>query len=103
MSIAAKILADAKAFKAEILKIAGAEPAIAAKVTEYTPEVEALVALAFPQAGPLETALTAVVSAVEGAVTSAGTAAGSNGVNAAQDQTVIAAIEAVEAAIKKAL
>lgn len=101
MSFYSKLKADAEKFKAEILKVAGDVPAIAAKITAYTPEVESLVALAFPAAGPIETAVTGVVDAIENVVSKAGSAATVNGLSAVQDQGVIAAVEAVIAAIKK--
>lgn len=102
MSFASKIVADAKAFKNEIIKLAAQVPALAEKVAGETPEVEALVALAFPHAAPIENALSAVLSAAENVVTSAGIAASSNGLSATQDQGVIASIEAVIKAIEAA-
>jgi hypothetical protein len=101
MSFYSKLKADAEKFKAEILKVAGDVPAVAAKITEYTPEVESLVALAFPQAAPIEAGAVAVVDAIESVVSKAGSAASVNGLSAVQDQGVIAAVESVIAAIKK--
>lgn len=101
MSVFATIVKDAQAFKAEVIKLASQVPGVAEKVSEYTPEVEALVALAYPAAAPIEASLTAVLTAVEAVVTASGSAASANGVDAVQDKGVIAAVEAVIAAIKK--
>ena len=101
MSLASVLVADAKKFKAEVVKIAGAVPGVVSKITAEAPEVEALVALVFPQAAPIEAAALAVVDAVQVATTAAGTAAEANGVNAVQDKGVLAAVEAVIAAVKK--
>jgi hypothetical protein len=101
MSFASKFVADAKAFKSEILKIVSKTPAIVAEIDKDAPTVTALVELAFPGAAAIETSALAVVDAVQAVVTQAGVAAVSNGINAVEDKGVIAAIEAVVAAVKK--
>ena len=99
MSFSVKLIADAKAFKSEILKIVGATPAIAAKIAADAPEIEALSNLVFPGASAIEQELLGVASAVEAAVAATGTAAGANGLNVAADKGVIAAVQSVATAI----
>jgi hypothetical protein len=101
MSLASKIVADAKAFRNEIVKIAAAVPGVVTKITAEAPEVTAIAELAFPNAAAIEQHALAVADAVQAATTAAGTAAASNGLNAVQDKGVISAVEALEALIKK--
>jgi hypothetical protein len=100
--IASKLVAAAKAFKSDILVAAEKAPAIAADVQKDAPEVEALVALAFPGAAAIEQAALVAFEAIADAVEAAGPAASSNGLSVSLDKTLIASVQAVLPTLKAA-
>ncbi len=100
--IATKLVAGAKAFKADILKLAAKAPTVVSDVEKDAPEVEALVNLAFPGATALEDAALAAFEAICDAVEAAGPAAAANGLSVSLDKAVIAKVQAVLPALKTA-
>jgi hypothetical protein len=98
--IASKLVGAAKALKSDILKAAEKAPGIVADVQKDAPEVEALVALAFPGAAAIEQAGLDVFEIVADAVEAAGPAAAQNGLSVSLDKTLIADIQNVLPALK---
>ena len=98
--VVAKLVAAAKDFKSDILKAAEKAPAIAADVEKDAPEVEALVALAFPGAAAIEQAALVGFEAICDAVEAAGPAASANGLSVSLDKTLIASVQSVLPALK---
>jgi hypothetical protein len=100
--IASKFIAAAKAFKADILKLAAKAPAAVADVEKDAPEVEALVNLAFPGAAAVEDAALAVFESICDAVEAAGPAAAANGLSVSLDKTLVTKVQAILPALKTA-
>ena len=98
--VAAKIVAGAKAFKADLLKVVGEAPVVIEKIKADAPEIEALSNLVWPQAGAIEAAGVTLLEQVAGAIADTGTAVGANGLTVTFDQTVIKDVEALIPALK---
>jgi hypothetical protein len=98
--IVSKFVAAAKDFKSAVLTAAEKLPAIAADVQKDAPEVEALVALAFPGAAAIEEAALVAFEAICAAVEAAGPAASANGLSVSLDKTLIASVQGVLPALK---
>lgn len=100
--LASKFVGAAKAFKADILKLAAQAPTIVDDVEKDAPEVEALINLAFPGAAAVEQVSLAAFEAIADAVEAAGPAAAANGLNVQLDKTLVAQIQSAAAAVKTA-
>lgn len=98
--IVAKFVSAAKSLKSDILKAAGKVPVIVAEVEKDAPEVQALIALAFPGAAAIETAALNVFEVIANAVEAAGPTATANGLNVSLDKALIADIEALIPSLK---
>jgi hypothetical protein len=93
--VASKIVAAAKAFKADLVKAANATPGILAKIEADAPEVEALTSLVFPAAATVEATGLKILEAVAGAVEATGSAAGASGLSVPLDQALIQEVKAL--------
>jgi hypothetical protein len=100
--LATKLVNAAKAFKADVLKVAAQAPTIVQDVEKDAPEVEAIVNLAFPGSAAVEQVALDVLEAVADAVEAAGSAASENGLSVSLDQTLIAKVKSAADALKNA-
>lgn len=100
--LASKLVNAAKAFKADVLKVAAAAPTIVNDVEKDAPEVEKLIELAFPGAAVVEQASLEVFEAIADAVEAAGPAAAANGTSVSLDKVLVAKIQTASAAVKAA-
>ncbi len=99
--IAADFVKAAKKFKSALLTAAADAPKVLGKIEADAPEITALVELAFPTAGQIETTSLAVLEAIATAVEGAGAAAGANGLTVSLDQAVITDVKAILPTLQK--
>lgn len=98
--IAARLVAAAKDFKADVLKAAEKAPVIVADVQKDAPEVDALVELAFPGAAAIEETGLEAFELIADAVQGAGPAAAQNGLSVSLDKAFAAKVQAALPALK---
>lgn len=89
-----------KAVKNGILKVAGAEPKIAAAISAIAPTVEGISNLLIPGSGTFEAHLLDVWGVAANAVKGAGDAAAANGVSVTLDAALVAEIKAILPAVE---
>jgi hypothetical protein len=88
------------AVKNGILKVAGAEPKIAAAIAEIAPTAEAISNLVVPGSGSFEAHLLDVWGVAASAVKGAGDAAAANGISVTLDAALVAEIKAILPAVE---
>ena len=89
-----------KAVKNGILKVAGAEPKIAAAIATIAPTAEAISNMLVPGSGNFEAHLLDVWGVCANAVKSAGDAAAGNGLSVSLDAQLVADIKAILPAVE---
>jgi hypothetical protein len=94
------LLGVAKTIKNGILKVAGAEPQIAAAIASIAPTAEAISNLIVPGSGNFEQHLLDVWGVAASAVKGAGDAAAANGLSITLDAALVAEIKAVLPAVE---